>query len=127
MIRSTRQRRAIQKAFERASRPLGPKEVHDAAVDEVPGLGIATVYRTIKELVDLGGIVPVDLPGESTRYELSGKHHHHHFRCRSCDRVFEIEACIQNFRADVPAGFRLEDHEIVLYGLCAECAGKGME
>ncbi len=120
MQRNTRQRHAIQEAFARASRPLGPREVLDAALESVPRLGIATVYRTIKELVESGEIVPVDLPGENTRYEISGKHHHHHFHCRKCEGVFEVEVC--NFEATVPRGFRLDDHEVVLYGLCASCA-----
>lgn len=120
MQRNTRQRQAIQKAFSHAGRPLGPREVLEAAVTTVPGLGIATVYRTIKELVDAGEIVPVELPGENTRYEVSGKHHHHHFHCNKCSGVFEVEVC--NFDATVPKGFRLEDHEVILYGLCDNCA-----
>jgi len=120
MQRNTRQRKAIQETFAQAARPLGPREVLDAAVSAVPGLGMATVYRTIKELVDSGEIVPVELPGENTRYEPAGKHHHHHFHCRKCEGVFEVEVC--NFEATVPRGFRLESHEVVLYGLCARCA-----
>jgi Fur family transcriptional regulator, ferric uptake regulator len=121
MQRNTRQRRAIQETFESADRPIGPKEVLEAAAARVPGMGMATVYRTIRELLELGDIVPVDLPGESSRYELAGKRHHHHFHCRRCRGVFEVEVC--NFQAEVPPGFRLETHDVVLYGLCSACAG----
>jgi Fur family ferric uptake transcriptional regulator len=121
--RDTQQKRAIRSAIDRAGRPMSPKEVLDSAVHQSPGLGIATVYRTLKSGVDSGWLTQVELPGEPPRYETTGKHHHHHFHCRRCDRVFEIEGCPdEQLRALTPPGFSLESHEIVLYGLCAECA-----
>ena len=122
MERKTRQRDAIRQAFEFTARPLGPFEVLAAARAQVTGLGIATVYRAINALVDEGWLVPVELPGEAPRYERAGAAHHHHFRCRQCTQVFEIEGCPGNFAALAPPGFQLEAHEIVLYGRCAACA-----
>jgi Fur family ferric uptake transcriptional regulator len=120
--RETRQRRAIRKTFEETGHPLSPKELLDAAREHVDGLGIATVYRNLKSLQDDGWIVPVDLPGEPSRYEIAGKDHHHHFHCRSCDRVYEVDGCPGNLRSVTPEGFQLESHEFVLYGLCEACA-----
>jgi len=123
MERDTAQRRAIRDVFEGSKRPLSPREILEAAQATVPTLGIATVYRTVKGLVEEGWLVPVDLPGEPPRYELSGKKHHHHFVCDACDRVFEVEGCPGNLRAVVPSGFQLDRHEVVLYGVCATCSG----
>ncbi|HYU33631.1 MAG TPA: transcriptional repressor [Thermoanaerobaculia bacterium] len=120
--RDTQQRRAIRSAIERADRPLSPREVLDQAEPQSPGLGIATVYRTLKSGVEGGWLQAVELPGEAPRYEPTGKEHHHHFHCRSCDRVYEIEGCPDDLRHLTPPGFALEAHEIVLYGRCAECA-----
>jgi Fur family transcriptional regulator, ferric uptake regulator len=122
MERDTAQRRAIREVFDESERPLGPREVLDAAQDRVPSLGIATVYRTVKALVEESWLVPVELPGEPPRYERAGKQHHHHFVCRACDRVFEVEGCPGNLGAVVPRGFQLQAHEVVLYGRCAACA-----
>ncbi len=122
MERKTRQRDAIRQVFEDMPRPLAPFEVLAAGRARVSGLGMATVYRTINALVDDGWLVPVELPGEAPRYERSGAAHHHHFRCRDCTQVFEIEGCPGNFAALAPPGFQLEAHEIVLYGRCAACA-----
>lgn len=121
MERRTRQREAIWLTFERAARPLGPQEVLEMARSDVPGLGIATVYRNIKSLVAEGGLRSVELPGAPDRYEVAGKDHHHHFHCRTCDGVFEVETCQGDFDAITPQGFRLEDHEITLYGVCGAC------
>ena len=121
MHRNTRQRDAIRDALAAAGRPLSPLEILGAARESQPGLGLATVYRTIKALVESGAVHAVELPGAAARYELAGKHHHHHFHCRRCDGVFEIEACPAGIPRLLPRGFRLERHEIVLYGLCAGC------
>ncbi|HSF42451.1 MAG TPA: transcriptional repressor [Thermoanaerobaculia bacterium] len=119
--RDTQQRRAIRAAIEDANRPLSPREVLDSAQRASPGLGIATVYRTLKTWVEEGGLTQVDLPGEAPRYEATGKQHHHHFHCRSCDRVYELFGCPENLRSLTPPGFALEAHEVVLYGRCAAC------
>ena len=122
MERRTRQREAIWSALRQASRPLGPREILDRARVEVPQLGLATVYRNIRALIGQGRLRVVELPGAADRYEPAGKAHHHHFHCRSCDGVFEVESCPGGFAKAAPRGFTLERHEVVLYGLCASCA-----
>ncbi len=121
MERNTRQRDAIRKVFESTPHPLGPFEVLSAGRTHVRGLGIATVYRTINAFVEQGWLVPVELPGESPRYERAGAEHHHHFRCRQCARVFELPGCHDDFARLAPPGFALEAHDIVLYGKCSQC------
>ncbi len=121
MERKTRQRDAIRHVFEEDDRPLGPHEVLNAAQASIPGLGIATVYRTLKALTEEGWLAPVELPGEPQRYEVAGKGHHHHFRCRACDRVFEIDGCLINLKQLAPQGFHIDRHEVVLYGTCKTC------
>lgn len=121
MQRNTHQRRAIYRVLEEADRPLSPQEVLEHARREVPNLGIATVYRAVKAMVEAGDLTSVQLPGEAPRYEFAGKHHHHHFRCLKCDRVFEIEGCPGGLASMLPEGFQLERHDVVLYGACSEC------
>lgn len=123
MTRRTPQRRAIEDAFRGAGRPLSTEECHARARREVAGLGIATVYRNVRRLVDEGWLRVVELPGSPDRYEVAGKHHHHHFHCRACDGVFEVEECPGGFTGMAPGGFRVEDHEVILYGLCDGCEG----
>ena len=120
--RKTRQREAIRRAFEEAGRPIGPSECLRLASASVPRLGLATVYRNIRRLLDEGYLRVVELPGEPDRYETADKHHHHHFHCRVCDGVFEVEICPGGFSAMTPAGFQLESHEVILYGTCSDCS-----
>jgi Fur family ferric uptake transcriptional regulator len=121
MIRNTRQRTVIRDVIEKADRPLSTAEILEGARGGVKGIGIATVYRTVKALTEEGWLVPVELPGESPRYELAGKGHHHHFQCKACGRVFELQGCVENLRRLAPRGFRVTGHELVLYGSCQMC------
>jgi Fur family ferric uptake transcriptional regulator len=100
---------------------MSPEEVLATAERHSQGLGIATVYRTIRSLAEEGWLVPVELPGRSTRYELSGKGHHHHFYCNGCGLVFDLNGCIESFRSMIPRGFRVTAHEVLLYGMFQDC------
>ena len=126
MKRQTAQRRAILDALAHAPGPLTPQEVLDAARTSHAGLGLATVYRNLGSLEADGEVVPVHLPGESARFEVSGRGHHHHFSCETCGNVFELTAtCPVTVLegATLPGGFAVKHHELTLYGLCPECQG----
>lgn len=121
MERRTPQRDAIRETIQQADRPLGPQEILDRALERVPGLGMATVYRTVRAGVDEGWLQSVELPASGTRYEPAGKQHHHHFACRTCGGVYEVDGCPGGLGALTPDGFKLESHDVVLYGLCRQC------
>ena len=111
----------MRSAFEEANRPLSPEEVWEIAREEVEGLGLATVYRNIKSLVEDGVLTQVELVNEPPRYEISGKGHHHHFRCNSCDKVFELEGCLHDVDKLVPRGYQVSVHHLIFYGTCKVC------
>jgi Fur family transcriptional regulator, ferric uptake regulator len=121
MQRDTRQRQVIREVFERHHDPLSTGEIMTMGREALPSLGMATVYRALRDLVEEGQLVMVELPGKPPRYERAGKHHHHHFLCRRCDKAFELDGCAGGWRELAPAGFMVESHEIILYGLCRQC------
>jgi Fur family transcriptional regulator, ferric uptake regulator len=122
MERSTRQRIAIRNTIEQSERPLAPLEILAIAQDEVPQLSLATVYRNLTLLQEAGEISTVLLPGDSARYESVHLGHHHHFQCKTCQKVFDIPGCVGDLLNAVPTGFVVEHHEITLYGTCSQCS-----
>ncbi|MGQ0648272.1 MAG: Fur family transcriptional regulator [Gemmatimonadaceae bacterium] len=122
MERRTRQWAAIDKVVREAERPLTPQEVLAAAKSRVPGLGIATVYRALRTMLNAGSARLVEIPGSAPRYEPAHLEHHHHFHCRACHRVYEIGGCPGNLNRLAPPGFELDGHDVVLYGRCERCA-----
>jgi Fe2+ or Zn2+ uptake regulation protein len=119
-FRSTAPRRAVLRAIEQAP---GPFTVEDL-LGELPGVGRATVFRTIKLLQELDLLCRVPLEDGSVRYQLSEGTHHHHLVCRACGRFtefidLELDTRIQEQAAQ--HGFHLQGHSLELYGLCSEC------
>ena len=121
MKRKTNQRAAIQDVFMENDRPLSIEEVLLAGRRIVETLNPATVYRNLKILVAEGRLKKIIVPETGTLYEIAGKRHHHHFQCRNCDRVYEVEGCVFNDHQAAPSGFVTESHEIFLFGICAGC------
>jgi Fur family ferric uptake transcriptional regulator len=121
MQRDTAQRRAIRKALDEAGRPLGALEVLERAQRDVPGLGLATVYRNIKALTEESAVAVVELPGQPPRFESAGKGHHHHFLCDACGKLYELGGCLGGLKELLPGGFRLSSHELLLHGRCRAC------
>ncbi|MDO4904874.1 MAG: transcriptional repressor [Lautropia sp.] len=124
MKRVTRQRLEIQRVIAQAGRPLSPLEILETARQRIPTLSLATIYRNLRELQDARLLAPVPMPGNITLYEghEAQAHHHHHFQCNQCRRVFDIEGCPGGLEGMLPAGFVLDRHEVTLYGTCADCA-----
>ena len=120
--RGTRQKSAIRTLIEKSRNPLLPTEMLEGAQQAVAGLGMATIYRNLKALVEAGEVRAVELPGEPTRFESAHLGHHHHFQCRVCEKVFDVQSCPGNLAALAPQGFIVERHELTLYGQCRACA-----
>lgn len=120
--RRTRQRAALERVIGDADRPLSPAEILKLGRRHAPGLGIATVYRTLQAMLAENRIAAVTLPDEAPLYEAATRDHHHHFRCRLCRCVFPIHGCPEGINRMVPKGFQVDGHEVVLYGRCPKCA-----
>ncbi len=120
--RNTKQRETIRAVFLREKRPLSPGEVHSLVQAEIPSVGIATIYRALKELVAGEWLIPISVAG-STRYERSDIGHHHHFHCEQCDKTFDIEGCVGNLSKMVPDAFKVLSHELTIMGMCGTCNG----
>ena len=123
MQRNTPQREAILATLRKAPRPLSAEEILREARRRVPGIGLATVYRHLSNLVADERLRAVELPGGGRRYEGATAGHRHHFRCRACDRLFAVDGCPGGIDKLAPRGFLVEEHDILLTGLCAACRG----
>jgi Fur family transcriptional regulator, ferric uptake regulator len=121
MKRQTNQRNAIEQVFLQKDSPLGIGEVLDAARKVVRSLNQSTVYRNLKLLVQKGWLRKINHPSRGTLYERTDKDHHHHFHCRSCNKVYELPGCALDEEESTPQGFVTETHEVFLFGVCALC------
>lgn len=120
---ATRQRSVILTILQRSERPLTVREIHERSGRDGAGIGLATVYRALKFFTEQGIVATVEIPGAAPCYEPADRGHHHHFLCQRCGRVFDLQGCVHEVDGLAPGGFQIQRHDIILYGLCAICAG----
>ena len=128
----TPQRKEILKIFVEHS------EYHHMSAEDVYGIlreseseiGLATVYRALDLLSELGILVRVEFGDGCTRYELNTAdpkvHHHHHLICVKCKKVIEFEEDLLEDLEETIAeesGFQILNHEVKFFGYCKDCQG----
>ena len=89
-----------------------------------PALGRATVYRTLKILVEADVICRVLLEDGDLHYQLSHHGHHHHLLCVHCGSSQDLTGCdIEDVLVTTSArhGFELSGHWLEVYGRCQDC------
>ncbi len=122
MTRKTCQREAIRQVFAHARGPLSAEDVLNLGRERVERLNLATVYRNLRIMVAEGILRRLNHPELGPLYERTDISHHHHFHCRRCDRIYELAGCALDVSGSTPAGFRTDEHEVFLYGVCAACS-----
>jgi len=120
-VRLTAPRRMVLDAIHASTAPFTVEDLCAA----LPGVGRATVFRTVKLLQDVDLVCRVPLEDGSVRYRVSRGGHHHHLICSECGAVAEfndpdLDSLIQ--RNAGSQRFALASHSLELYGRCAACA-----
>lgn len=124
-LKHSRQRKAILDVFLSVDRHLTAEELYRLARRRCPGVGVATVYRTMKMLVAAGLCRELKVDDRTTRYEhLYGHRHHDHLVCTSCGRFIEVaDAEIERLQERLARRHRFlpQRHRMEIYGLCRRC------
>jgi Fur family ferric uptake transcriptional regulator len=125
--RLTPQREMIVEAVAHAGRHVTAEEIHEQVQVRTKAVNVATVYRTLDLLVELGLISRADLGAGKVTYASPIHGPHCHLVCRRCGCVIEadcdvIEALERQIEEQY--GFAAEMHHFAISGLCAECASR---
>jgi Fur family ferric uptake transcriptional regulator len=87
-------------------------------------VGRATVFRTMKLLLDLNIVCRILLEDGALHYRLSTRGHHHHLVCVDCGRVEDFTNCdVQALVRDLAKAtqYEIEAHWLEVYGRCHAC------
>ena len=120
--RSTAPRRAIIRVMESKQEGFTAEEIGS----ELPEVGRATVFRTLKILIEVGVVCRLNLRDGDPKYSLSSIEHHHHTICVRCGNVGEfrattVERLLRALGNDIPG--QVVGHRIELYVTCEGCVG----
>ena len=126
-LRVTPQRRYIFNLLAKDESHPTVEELYQKTKIDMPDISRATIYNTIRALVDLGQLNEVEELGSNyKRYDPKIKSHDHLY-CVSCHRIIDIE-----LKENPPSlhqgdlkGFKIQRSQVTYYGLCPDCQSKG--
>jgi Fur family ferric uptake transcriptional regulator len=119
-------RLAVLQVVEQEGEHLNPSEILARARVIHPGVGRATVYRTLELLTQLNIIRPIYV-GEHGPTYIRAEGGHHHLVCSTCGKVVDFEQCVADQMVQELTerfGFQINSHLLEFYGLCASCHAK---
>ncbi len=120
----TPQRRVIAKVLSGEHVHLTADEVHERAVAQMPEISRATIYKTLKELAELGEVREVTIGGRAKRYDPNVDARHHHLMCTSCGLIRDVSSQGElgfGLSIDQGYGFTVTDVDVTFRGLCPAC------
>jgi Fur family ferric uptake transcriptional regulator len=130
MTRRTRQRLQVLELLEETEEFCSAQQLHARLRERDTGIGLATVYRTLRLLADSGEVGRVRLPSGEQLFRRcdSGRRHHHHLVCRFCGGTVEIVSpATEAWAEEVAAvhGYLDVTHTLEIMGTCPRCAVNG--
>jgi len=128
-LKWTRQRAVICGLFFRAAAEshIDVETLLAKVRDVEPGVGHATVYRTMKLLKEAGLAAEREFGDGRRRYEPGEVAHHDHLICTGCGSIVEFQNdTIERLQDHVAQrhGFTITHHKMELYGLCRRCRSR---
>jgi len=127
VFRLTPQRKAIMRAlWDKGNKHLTVEDIHSALSKQGEKLGIATIYRNLITLEQLGIVNKLDLGGGRFRYELVSRPNsfHYHLVCQKCGEIMEVEdpICYQIIQSTAQnLCFQTNQVELTVTGYCKKC------
>jgi Fe2+ or Zn2+ uptake regulation protein len=123
--RVTPQRLVVHRTMLDLDRHVGAEDLLEAVEDRLPNVSLPTVYAALGALQDAGLVRRVPVSRGRALYDARVTQHHH-LVCRRCGAVEDLDAEVPLAPALSSAsehGFAPDGAEVVVHGLCAECAG----
>ena len=124
LVRNGHRVTAPRRALLATMRGLGDHFTAESVTAASPGVGRATVFRTLRLLQEIGTLCQVLLDDGTLQYRLTSGGHHHHIVCSRCGAVNDFASCdIQSLLAELArhTGYDIEAHRLEVYGRCARC------
>jgi Fe2+ or Zn2+ uptake regulation protein len=123
-LRVTTQRLLIHRALTELDRHASAEQVLQRVSERLPTASLPTVYAALELFEELGVVRRVAASAGVTLWDPRPERHHH-FVCRRCGAIEDIDAPLdvdRVLRAARGRGLRPYETELVLTGLCATCS-----
>jgi Fur family transcriptional regulator, peroxide stress response regulator len=122
--RITPQRLAILREFADSDSHPSVETVYAAVKPNFPTTSLATVYKTIALLKEVGEVFEIGFGEGSNRYDVRMPEPHPHLVCLKCRCILDADLDSLAHLTEILAastGFRILGHRLDFYGLCPDC------
>lgn len=122
---ATKQRAAVRNIIYNSPDHLSAEQIYSQAREQIPDIGLGTVYRNLNLLTENGEIRRVPIPNHSDRFDKNTSLHGHYY-CLGCNKVFDID--MDNFALAMltdSVGVKLLGYELIAFCLCQDCIANG--
>ena len=104
------------------------KSIIGAVREDLGEVSQQAVYDVLEALTDAGLVRRIQPSGSVARYDPRVGDNHHHLVCRSCGAIADVDCTVGDspcLTASHDHGFAIDEAEVIYWGLCSECSGKG--
>jgi Fur family ferric uptake transcriptional regulator len=130
-FRLTATRQTVMRILAESQKALTAQEIYDLARDQGHAVGIASVYRTLEILDELGLIQQIHQGQGCHAFGPALSGHKHFLICTECSRMVafpgteEVEALLRE--VEDRSGYEIKGHWLQLFGLCQDCQEVGSQ
>lgn len=122
--RITPQRVAILKIFLSSHEHPSVEQVFAQVKNNFPTTSLATVYKTVHLLKEIGEILEIGFADGSNRYDGNKPYPHPHLVCVQCKSIIDPEtSLLPRFSEEIEksSGYRIVSHQLDFFGICPDC------
>ncbi|MET4612832.1 Fe2+ or Zn2+ uptake regulation protein [Rhodococcus sp. PvR044] len=123
-LRVTRPRATVLEAVHKHPH-ADTKTIYGAVRAVLPEVSRQTVYDVLQALSDAGLVRRIQPAGTAVRYEARVGDNHHHFVCRSCGVIADVDCAVGAapcLTAPGDNGFVVDEAEVTYWGSCPDCS-----
>ena len=122
--RVTPQRLALLKIIAGSAGHPSIEQIYAQLKADFPTTSLATVYKTVSLLKDLGEVLELNLANLGSRYDGNKPYPHPHVICTRCGQILDPEFAALAEIAQAVArqtGYQITHHQLNFFGLCPRC------
>lgn len=126
-FRITPQRVAILRIFLNSQDHPSVEQVYAQVKADFPSTSLATVYKTVNLLKEIGEILEIGFTGGGNRYDGNKPYPHPHLICTRCKKIMDSDIDLVDQIAnelEQTSGYRIVSHQIEFFGICPACQKK---
>lgn len=122
--RLTPQRLALVELLTHTDRHPSASQLHEQLKQQFPTTSLATVYKTLNTLKELGEVLEMGFSDDDNRYDAMDPRPHPHLVCVQCRRIMDADAKPAHAlaaRLEAESGYKILGHRMEFYGVCPDC------